>query len=229
MPAKLISERKTNLALSYQELLTATVRLRFNRQSAPKPDVFRAHMHEAYRLSTLEAENNGYQPEYVRMAGQAVIAFLDETVAVSGNTAFSGWWISPLTQELFPNAPADAFYRDLENLLSTRDSPEVGDTLEVLYLCLLLGYRGALKDGSEELSDFLDKISAKMLHVRGVRESLVPDWGVPPELIEPLPAGGARRMAITAIALSLAICVAAIVIGKLSLLAGASTIHSLIK
>ena len=116
MPAKLISERKTNLALSYQELLTATVRLRFNRQSAPKPDVFRAHMHEAYRLSTLEAENNGYQPEYVRMAGQAVIAFLDETVAVSGNTAFSGWWIirrsgrMPLMRRACPTRAATWFW-----------------------------------------------------------------------------------------------------------------------
>jgi len=90
MPAKQISERKTNLAFSFQELLTATVRLRFNRQSAPKPDVFRAHMREAYRLSTLEAESSGYQSEYVNMAGHAVIAFLDETVAISQNTAAHG-------------------------------------------------------------------------------------------------------------------------------------------
>jgi len=228
MPAKQISERKTNLAFSFQELLTATVRLRFNRQSAPKPDVFRAHMREAYRLSTQEAGSSGYPSDYVDIAGHAVIAFLDETVAISQNTAFSGWWISPLTKELFPNAPADAFYRDLEVLLSTRDSPEVGDTIEVLYLCLLLGYRGTLaKDGAEELSDFLDKISAKMLHIRGVRGSLVPDWGVPPEPIEPLPVGGARRMGIAAIAVSIAICVLAFVASKFALLSGVANIHSL--
>lgn len=229
MPAKQISERKANLAFSFQELLTATVRLRFNRQSAPKPDVFRAHMREAHRLSTLEAENSGYQSEYVRIAGHAVIAFLDETVALSQNTAFSGWWMSPLAQELFPNAAADAFYRDLENLLSTRDSLEVGDTIEVLYLCLLLGYRGGLKDESQELSDFLDKISAKMLHIRGARESLVPDWGVPPEQIEPLPVGEARRLGIAAIAASIAICVITFVVGRLSLLSGAASIRSLIR
>jgi type IV/VI secretion system ImpK/VasF family protein len=229
MATKYISERKTNLAFSFQELLTATVRLRFNRQSAPKPDVFRAHMREAYRLSAQEADASGYQSEYVNMAGHAVIAFLDETVALSQNTAFSGWWISPLTKELFPNAPADQFFRDLDDLLSTRDSPEVGDTIEVLYLCLLLGYRGALKDGSEELSDFLDKISAKMLHIRGVRESLVPDWGVPPEPIEPLPVGGAGRLGMAAIAVSIAICVIAFVVGKLSLLSGVANIHSLIR
>jgi len=227
MPAKQISERKTNLAFSFQELLTATVRLRFNRQSAPKPDIFRAHMREAYRLSTQEAEASGYQFEYVNMAGHAVIAFLDETVALSQNTAFSGWWISPLTKELFANAPADEFFRDLENLLATRDSPEVGDTIEVLYLCLLLGYRGGLKDGSEELSDFLDKISAKMLHIRGVRGSLIPDWGVPPEPIEPLPVGAARRVGIAAIAVSIVISIIAFVAGKLSLLAGVANIHSL--
>jgi len=229
MPARQISDRTTNLAFSFQELLTATVRLRFNRQSAPKPDVFRAHMREAHRLSTQEAESNGYPAEYVDIAGHAVIAFLDETVAISQNTAFSGWWISPLSKELFPNAPADAFYRDLEGLLSTRDSPEVGDTLEVLYLCLLLGYRGVLKDGSEELSDFLDKIGAKMLHIRGVRESLVPDWGVPPEPIEPLPVGGARRMGLAAIAASIAIGIIVFAIGKFSLVSGVANIRSLIR
>jgi len=228
MPTKQISERKSNLASAFQELLTAIVRLRFNRQSAPKPDVFRAYMREAYRLSAQEAESNGYQSEYVRIAGHAVIGFLDETVALSQNTAFSSGWISPLTNELFPNAPADSFYRDLENLLSTRDSAETGDTIEVLYLCLLLGYRGILaNDGGQELSDFLDKISAKMLHIRGARESLVPDWCVPPEPIEPLPVGGARRMGIAAIAISIAICVIAFVVGKLSLLSGAASIHAL--
>ena len=229
MSSRQISERKTNLAFSFQELLTATARLRFNRQAAPKPDVFRAHMREAFRLSKQEAESNGYPSEYVDIAGHAVIAFLDETVAISQNTAFSGWWISPLAKELFPNVAADAFYRDLEDLLSTRDSAEVGDTIEVLYLCLLLGYRGVLKEGSEELSDFLDKISAKMLHIRGVRESLVPDWGVPPEPIEPLPVGGARRVGIAAIALSIAIVIIAFAVGKVSLMSGAANIRSLIR
>ena len=227
MAAKHIGERKTNLAFSLQELLTATVRLRFNKQSAPKPDLFRAHMREAYRLATLEAESSEYQPNYINIAGHAVIAFLDETVALSQNTAFSGWWISPLTKELFPEAPADAFYTDLDELLSARDSTEAGDTIEVLYLCLLLGYRGVLKGRSAELSDYLDKISAKMLHIRGVRASLVPDWGVPPEPIEPLPIGGARRIGIAAIAVSIAICIVTFAVGKFALLAGVADIRSL--
>ena len=66
-----------------------------------------------------------------------------------------------------------------------------------------------------------------MLHIRGARESLVPDWCVPPEPIEPLPVGGARRMGIAAIAISIAICVIAFVVGKLSLLSGAASIHAL--
>ena len=228
MPMKQISQQKSNLAFAFQELLTATVRLRFNRQAAPKPAVFRAHMREAYRLSALEAESNGYQSEYIRIAGHAVIAFLDETVALSQNTAFSSGWSLPLTNELFPDASADTVYKSLENLLATRDSAEVGDTIEVLYLCLLLGYRGVLvEDGAQELSDFLDKISAKMLHIRGARESLVPDWGVPPEPIEPLPVDGARRLGIAAIGVSVALCVLTFVIGKLLLTSEAASFHSL--
>jgi len=229
MAARHIGERKTNLAFCFQELITATIRLRFNRQSAPKPDVFRAHMREAYRLATQEAESSDYQSDYVKTAGHAVIAFLDETVAMSQNTAFSGWWISPLTKELFPEAPADAFYTDLDDLLSSRDSTEVGDTIEVLYLCLLLGYRGVLKDRSAELSDYLDKISAKMLHIRGVRASLVPDWGVPPERIESLPVGGARRIGLVAIAISIAICIIVFAASKFALLAGVADIRSLVR
>jgi len=229
MAARHIGERKTNLAFCFQELITATIRLRFNRQSAPKPDVFRAHMREAYRLATQEAESSDYQSDYVKTAGHAVIAFLDETVAMSQNTAFSGWWISPLTKELFPEAPADAFYTDLDDLLSSRDSTEVGDTIEVLYLCLLLGYRGVLKDRSAELSDYLDKISAKMLHIRGVRASLVPDWGVPPERIESLPVGGARRIGLAAIAISIAICIIVFAASKFALLAGVADIRSLVR
>ena len=229
MAARHIGERKTNLAFCFQELITATIRLRFNRQSAPKPDVFRAHMREAYRLATQEAESSDYQSDYVKTAGHAVIAFLDETVAMSQNTAFSGWWISPLTKELFPETPADAFYTDLDDLLSSRDSTEVGDTIEVLYLCLLLGYRGVLKDRSAELSDYLDKISAKMLHIRGVRASLVPDWGVPPERIESLPVGGARRIGLAAIAISIAICIIVFAASKFALLAGVADIRSLVR
>jgi len=227
--ARHIGERKTNLAFCFQEILTATVRLRFNKQSAPKPEIFRAHMREAYRLATLEAQSSEYQFDYINIAGHAVIAFLDETVALSQNTAFSGWWISPLTKELFPDASADAFYTDLDDLLSSRDSTEVGDTIEVLYLCLLLGYRGSLKDRSGELSDYLDKISAKMLHIRGVRASLVPDWGVPPEPIEPLPIGGARRIGIAAIAVSIAICIIVFAASKFALLAGTADIRSLVR
>jgi len=157
-----------------------------------------------------------------------VIAFLDETVALSQNTAFSSGWSLPLTNELFPDASADTVYKSLENLLATRDSAEVGDTIEVLYLCLLLGYRGVLaEDGAQELSDFLDKISAKMLHIRGARESLVPDWGVPPEPIEPLPVDGARRLGIAAIGVSVALCVLTFVIGKLLLTSEAASFHSL--
>jgi len=228
--ARHIGERKTNLAFCFQELLTATVRLRFNRQSAPKADVFRAHMREAYRLATQEAESSDYQPEYVKIAGHAVIAFLDETVAMSRNTAFSGWWISPLAKELFPEAPPDAFYTDLDSLLSSKDSTEAGDSIEVLYLCLLLGYRGIPStDRSSGLSDYLDKIGAKMLHIRGVRASLVPDWGVPPEPIEPLPIGGARRVSIAAIAICTVICIIVFAASKFALFSGVADIHGLVR
>src|SRR5207237_10368071 len=156
------------------------------------------------------------------------IAYLNHTLAISQISSLSSVLSLPLKHALFPDASADTVYKSLENLLATRDSAEVGDTIEVLYLCLLLGYRGVLaEDGAQELSDFLDKISAKMLHIRGARESLVPDWGVPPEPIEPLPVDGARRLGIAAIAISIAICVIAFVVGKLSLLSGAASIHAL--
>jgi len=230
MTSKLPRERRINLGMSFQELLTATVRLRFNRQSAPNPDVFRAHMREAYRLAAQEAIGNGYSPELVQVAGFAVMAFLDETVATSQNTAFSNWWISPLAKELFPDARPDSFFRNVDDLLAANDMLEIADAIEVCYLCLLLGYRGVLaSDGSEELADYLDKIGAKMLHIRGVQESLAPDWCVPPEQIEPLPADGMRRFGTAAVAISAIVCAAAFAFSKFSLLAGIREIHSLVR
>jgi len=230
MPARKVRERRINLAMSFQELLTATVRLRFNRQSAPNPDVFRAHMREAHRLSAQDAIANGYSSDLVKVAGAAVIAFLDETVATSQNTAFSTWWISPLTKELFPDVRPDSFFRSLDDLLASPDEPEIGDVVEVCYLCLLLGYRGVLAEsGSEELAEYMDKIGAKILHIRGVQESLAPDWGVPPEQIEPLPANRMRRVGVAAVVISVAICVAAFAVGRLSLLSGGTQIHSLVR
>ena len=43
----------------------------------------------------------GYSAEDVKLAGFALVAFLDESVLASGNPVFADWPAKPLQEELF--------------------------------------------------------------------------------------------------------------------------------
>lgn len=224
------SERKANLALAFQELFTAIVRLRFNRQSAPNAEAFRSHMREAYRLATQEAAAKGYSQESVQKAGFAVIAFLDESVVGSGNFVFANWSLNPLQKELFPDVYGETFFKSVDELLAAPDSPERADVLEVFLLAMLLGYRGRYAiGGADELAATMQKAKEKIASVRGSNLPLSPAWAIPAEPIAPPPPDPVRRTCFTVAALSVALCLVTFAISKFLLLSGASQIHSLLK
>ena len=223
-------ERKANLALAFQELFTAIVRLRFNRQSAPNAEAFRSHMREAYRLATQEAAAKGYSPESVQKAGFAVIAFLDESVVGSGNFVFANWSLNPLQKELFPDVYGENFFKTVDELLAAPDSHERADVLEVFLLAMLLGHRGRYAiGGADELAATMQKTKEKIASVRGSNLPLSPAWAIPAEPIAPPPPDPVRRTCFTVAALSVALCLVTFAISKFLLLSGASEIHSLLK
>lgn len=179
-------ERRENLAYCFQELFTAIARVRFNLQTVPGANDFRADAKELIRRAMQDAAGRGYTPKDVETAEFAVVAFLDESVLTSKSTVFSTWSRLTLQEEKFGEHMAgETFFRYVQQLLSRRDSAETVDVLEVYYLCMLLGYRGRYgSSGDGELRAIMESIKGKTNRVRG-NQPLSPAWALPGD--PPLP------------------------------------------
>src|ERR1041385_9384279 len=92
--------RPENLALIFQEVLTAIERLRANRQGVTDPNAFRHHTREALRNAANQALAAGYNSEDVKLASFGCVAFLDESVLNSQNTIRSEEQTSELQSRL---------------------------------------------------------------------------------------------------------------------------------
>ena len=220
--------RRPNLALCFQELFTAIVRVRFNLQSVPNADAFRANAKDLIRLAMQEAAGRAYPTEDVKLAAFAVVAFLDESVLTSKNVVFSSWPRMPLQEELSGEHMAgETFFRYVQLLLSRRDSSETVDVLEVYYLCMLLGFRGRYgSSGESELRAIMESIKGKINRVRGGESPLSPAWALPGD--RPMPkrrdAWLRRLVWITAFAAGLAMCT--FVLSESRLVSGNSAVQS---
>jgi len=161
--------RVNNLSLCFQEVLTGILRVRFQRQQVQDSESFRAQMRRSLQSAMQEARQLGYPSETVQMGVFATVAFLDESVLNVQSPAFADWARRPLQEELFGGHLAgEAFFRNLQGLLSAHDSEETADALELHCLCLGMGYRGryALGD-SGELHQLLRAAREKITRIRG--------------------------------------------------------------
>ncbi len=175
MPAP---ERSENLALIYQEVLTATTRLRSNRQAVSDAESFRANTREALRLADTEGRRRGYSDEEMQLAKFASVAFLDESILNSRLPVFSDWSRKPLQEELFGvHVAGEIFFRNLEKLLKQNDSAGLADVLEVYYLCLLLGFAGKYSiSAGGELRSIREAVGEKIRRIRGESPEFSPAW-----------------------------------------------------
>lgn len=180
-----MDRRGWNLALSFQEVFTAIVRLRSRRQDVTSADSFRAQMKRALQSAEQEALSRGYNQEDVRRVLFAVVAFLDESVLGSRNPVFSDWPRLPLQAELYGHQLAgEIVFQELRKTLSRSDSLEVADVLEVFYLCLLLGFQGRYAAGGQgELQSIMTAIREKIRRVRGAGGALSPAGGIPNDVV----------------------------------------------
>ena len=171
--------RGWNLALAFQEVFTAIVRLRCNRQSVSSADSFRAQTKQALRIAEQEARGRGSSAEDVKQATFAVVAFLDESVLSSRNPVFANWARLPLQAELFGQQVAgEVFFQELQRILGRDDSIESSDLLEVHYLCLLLGFKGRYAAGGD-LRSIMTVIQEKIRRIRGSSRALSPRGSIP--------------------------------------------------
>jgi type VI secretion system protein ImpK len=162
--------RTDNLALIFQEVLTAIVRLRSNRQELSDAESFRYSMREAIKAAIQEARNHGgYNADDIKMATLALVGFLDESVLNLRNPMFADWPRKPLQEELFGiHMAGEIFFRNLEQLMGRPDSADLADLLEVHYLCLLLGYGGRYSIGGKgELQGITTATGDRIKRIRG--------------------------------------------------------------
>jgi type VI secretion system protein ImpK len=170
--------RADALALLFQEMLTAVVRIRANRQPVGQVDAFREQVRAALVSAQDEAHRKGYTRDDAFSAAQAVVAFIDESIlSVQDNPVFRDWHRQPLGPDYFKQHVAgEVFFFNVRDLLTGDDSPRAADILEVYQLCLLLGYRGRFGGRDAEVRNITDRIAEKIQRIRNASPLLVPFW-----------------------------------------------------
>ena len=222
------TQNAENLALIVQEILTAIVRLRSNRQHVSDAGAFRSQMRAALQAASQEARQKGYTEQDFRLAAFAVVAFLDESVLNSHNPVFASWPRKPLQEELFGGHVAgETFFENLNALLRAADSKNIADVLEVYDLCLLLGYQGRYTIGNHgELRAFEHAIAEKMRRIRGAGQ-LAPNWAPQPGRAHAPAHDPALRSLGYAAAALLGLALLLFLVFKFSLNTGVSAVHEL--
>ncbi len=224
-----VAQRAENLALLYQEILTAIVRLRFNRQVVTDAGAFRTQIRTAIESAQAEAVRRGYSSEDSRMAAFAVVAFLDESILNSANPVFSDWPRMPLQEELFgTHLAGEMFYQVIERLLSRKDSVDLADLLEVYALSLMLGFRGRYSvSGPEALRPMIEAMTEKIYRVRGKSYVLSPSWAPPAESVQTRSSDPWIHRLLFGAAATLLLAAALFVAFRISLGSGVSELHSI--
>jgi type VI secretion system protein ImpK len=221
-----LDRRGWNLALGFQEVFTAIVRLRYNRQAVSDAESFRAQMKQALRVAEQEARSRGCNAEDVKHVMFAVVAFLDESVLGCRNPVFADWPRLPLQAEFYGHQVAgEIFFQELQKAMNRPDSVETADLLEVYYLCLLLGFKGRYAAGGD-LRSIMSAVQEKIRRVRGPLGALSPRGAIPADAVRLAQTDPwVRRLAIVALVTSL-LALSLFLIFKFLLVSGASELSA---
>jgi type VI secretion system protein ImpK len=212
--------RKENLAIFFQEVMTAIVRLRANPGSVSDSAAFRAQIRNALAIAEDAAARAEYTREDVLFAKFATVAFLDESVLNSANPALIEWVRQPLQEEMFGvHVAGEIFFRNLDKVLERADSPDTADLLEVFVLCLELGFRGRfVSSGSGETRAYIQRAIEKIRRIRGTAPPPAPAPDIAPVKHDPWQ----KRLLVTAGALGI-LAIVLFAAYKLMLMSGSST------
>jgi len=220
--------RVENLALVFQEVLTAIVRLRAGRQELSDAESFRFQIREALKAAVQEARNrSSYSPDDIKMATLAMVGFLDESVLNTRNPMFADWPRKPLQEELFGiHMAGEVFFQNLDKLLSRQDSADLADILEVHYLCLLLGFRGRYSIGGKaELNLVMSATADRIRRIRGVSPDPFIETAEP-EVVRVAEDPWVKRLIFAAAGCAVLVLVL-FILYKIVLSSGASSLHGI--
>jgi type VI secretion system protein ImpK len=220
---------RTNLALIYQEILTAITRFRSNRQAVTDAASFRNQIKAAIGAAESEATRKGYAPDDVRLATFAVVAFLDESILNSNNPIFADWPRMPLQEELFGvHTAGEMFFQCIDRLLAKSDSAQTADVLEIYDLCMLLGFRGRYSiSGQESVRVIASTVTEKLQHLRGGPRPLAPNWAPPKDAVQQKASDPWVRALLFGTLGALLFAILFFVGFKIVLISGASGLHSM--
>src|SRR5271166_1737773 len=215
-----LDRRGWTIAISFQEVFTAIVRLRYNRQTVTSAESFRSQMMQALAAAEQDARSRSYSPEDVNQVKFALVAFLDETA----HSCLANW--RSVALELYGHLLAgEVFFQELQECLNRSDSPETADLLEVYYLCLLLGFKGRYAAGGD-LHSIMAGIQEKIRRVRGPSMALSPRGGIPADAVRLVQSDPwVRRLGIACIVICL-LALAIFLISKFLLVSGASDLST---
>ncbi|MDP9033578.1 MAG: DotU family type IV/VI secretion system protein [Myxococcota bacterium] len=143
--------------LSSAETLIAA--LRFNlEKDPPPPERLRAEMLGNLQKMVADCRARGVAEADVQAAHYALVAFIDDCVLKSNWAGRAEWMNNPLQLQLYHEYTAgENFFSCMNNLLQYPRTPAA---LEVYYLCLTLGFTGALPIASSQA--YVDAARAKL-------------------------------------------------------------------
>ena len=219
--------RRENLALHFQEPVTAIVRLRAGRQPVSDPQWFRKQLRDALRVASEQARESGYNSDDVKSAAFAVVAFLDESISTPTTRSSPTGHVKLFRKSYSePISAGEIFFDKVEQLLARPDSKELADLLEIYELAILLGFGGRYSLGSQgELHSVLSRIGGRISRIRGPLPRLSPRGLLAQERVPQRTDHWAKRLAIAAVVsvLVLLICFAGF---KIALLSRAAALQS---
>jgi type VI secretion system protein ImpK len=162
------------------------------------PDVVRNEMVGKLRQFVSRCREAGIADTEIAEARYALVAFIDDRVLKSGWTGRQSWMNNPLQLQFFREYTAgENFFGRMRALIHRRE-PVLA--LEVYYLCIALGFAGAMQAGGASPGAQAYIEPARSLLLRGVSADRVAPNAVPNQIYR------ARRRAFPVVVLAVVGC-----------------------
>ncbi len=133
-----------------------------------------------------QARKLDFPAEDIYATKYAFCAAVDETVLNSPFAIRDAWMLQPLQLTLFGDQLAgENFFHRLEELRAQGAARL--QSLEVFYMCLLLGFQGKyLIEGQEKLGYLTARLGDEIALLRGKRAGFAPHWPLPDQVAHTL-------------------------------------------
>lgn len=185
LPPRAAAFSSTRPAKSLMDMLYDGFLMLFLLKSGQEPKdaaSFAARMQQFLADFERNAKKQDIPAEDVYATKYAFCAAVDETVLNSGFSIRDTWMLQPLQLTMFGEQLAgENFFNRLEDLRA--QGARRLQSLEVYYMCLLLGFQGKyLIEGQEKLGYLTARLGDEIALLRGKRTGFAPHWAIPDKI-----------------------------------------------